>query len=157
MFSLHPRLLLAPWPHIPLLRGAIQLRLRPEVISSYHTVPSSHLLRSTYDKLLVAGFKREICGEHSRAVAYGAQLETTVQSLCSLSSLALEQLPTSVTGSSPTSPGLHPAVPNLLHPTHTRTSGAPMPTARPPFADIFARVDGEADNLGHSSQVKSSY
>ena len=63
----------------------------------YHTVPSSHLLSSTYDKLLVAGFKREICGEHSRAVlnavAYGAQLETTFQSLCSLSSLALEQLP----------------------------------------------------------------
>ena len=126
----------------------------------YHTVPSSHLLRSTYDKLLVAGFKREICGEHSRAVAYGAQLETTVQSLCSLSSLALEQFPTSLTGSSPTTSGLSPVGPDLLHPTHTRTSGAPMPTARPPFADIFARDDGDVEDHGHSPirlQSPSSY
>ena len=45
MSSLHPRRLLAPWPHILLLRGAIQLRLRPEVISSWEVV-LSHTTRS---------------------------------------------------------------------------------------------------------------
>ena len=93
----------------------------------YHTAPSSHLLRSTYDKLLVSGFKREICGEHSRAAAYGAQLETKVQSLCSLSSLALEQLPSSVSGFSPTTSGLGPPGPSFIPPSHTRTMSPILP------------------------------